>query len=89
MSRTKPHVTIGGVLIDAADRRPAEPSREPVEPDWRLWLWVVSCVAFFVAATSVTGPAGPGLALLGFTAALLALERFTGRYGSGLQEYRQ
>ena len=47
------------------------------------------CVGFFVAAASVTGPAGPGLALLGFTAALLALERFTGRYGSGIQEWRQ
>jgi len=42
-----------------------------------------------VAATSVAGLVGPGLALLGFTAAMLALERFTGRYGSGLQEWRQ
>ena len=77
------------MLIDAADRRPPEPSRKPVEPDWRLWLWLVACVAFFVAASSVTGPAGPLLALLGFTAALLALERFTGRYWRGLQEWRQ
>jgi len=77
------------VLIDTRDRHDPDGKREPVAPDWWLWLWVVLCVGFFVAAASVTGPAGPGLALLGFTAALLALERFTGRYGSGIQEWRQ
>ena len=77
------------MLIDS--RQPAEPgdAREPVEPDWPLWLWVVASVVFFVAAASVAGPLGPGLALVGFTAALKALERFTGRYGDGLREWRQ
>ncbi len=77
------------MLIDTREQREPGDEPKPVEPDWRLWLWVVASVAFFVAATSVTGPLGPGLALLGFTAAMLALERFTGRYGSGLQEWRQ
>ncbi len=77
------------MLIDTREQHEPGDEREPVEPDLRLWLWVVSSVGFFIAATSVTGPLGPGLALLGFTAALLALERFTGRYGSGLQEWRQ
>ncbi len=77
------------MLIDTREHHEAGDQRDLVEPDCRLWLWVVASVAFFVAARSVTGPLGPGLALLGFTAALLALERFTGRYGSGLQEWRQ
>ncbi len=77
------------MLIDTREQHVPEDERESVEPDWRLWLWVVSSVAFFIAATSVTGPLGSGAALVGFTAAMLALERFTGRYGSGLQEGRQ
>ncbi len=77
------------MLIDTRERHGHRGERKPIEPDWRLWLWVVASVVFFVAASSVTGPAGPGLALLGFTAALLALERFIGRYGSGLQDWRQ
>jgi len=77
------------MLIDTRERREPGDEPKPVEPDWRLWLWVVASVVFFVAATSVAGLVGPGLALLGFTAAILALERFTGRYGSGLQEWRQ
>jgi len=77
------------VLIDASDRRPPEPGPEPIDLDWRLWTWIVLAVLLFAAATSVTGAAGPGLALLGFTAALKALDRFVGRYGGGLQEWRQ
>ena len=77
------------MLIDT--REPPEPQgmREPVEPDWKLWCWMAASVGFFIAATSVSGLLGPGLALVGFTAALKALERFTGRYTDGLQEWRQ
>ena len=77
------------MLIDASDRRRPEGPREPVELDWLLWTWVVLAGILFVAATSVTGPAGPGLALLGFTAALKVLDRFVGRGSSGLNEWRQ
>ena len=80
---------MGRVLIDAHDRSPSEPAPRVVSPDWRLWLFLVASVALFVAAGSVTGPAGPLLALAGFTSALLALDRFLGRYGGGLQEWRQ
>jgi hypothetical protein len=77
------------MLIDSNEPRVPDHSPEPVELDWRLWSWVALSVVLFVAAGSVTGPVAPLLALVGFTCALKALETFAGRYGHGLQEWRQ
>ena len=78
------------MLIDTGERRP-QPDPEPrvVELDWRLWSWVVTSIAFFVAAKAVPGLIGPLLALAGFFAALKGLDAFMGRYDGGLREWRQ
>ena len=78
------------MLIDSSPP-PADPGppRRVIEPDWHLWSWVILSVALFVPAAVVTGAAGVVLAFSGFFAALKALETWTGRYGMGLQEWRQ
>ena len=76
------------MLIDS-NPPPAGPEPRVIDPDWRLWSWVALSVALFLPATMTGGALAVLLAFSGFFAALKALETLTGRYGMGLQEWRQ
>ena len=80
------------MLIDTREPpRPPEPGdRAPVEPDWRLWGWLLASVGLLVLGAREDAP---GVAVVLVLAALFAgvkaFDAFGGGNARGLRDWRQ